>query len=411
MEIAVIGVTHHLASVETREVVSFTDSKKMATINDLLDQGIAEVVILSTCNRSEIYICSEQLDEKIAYIQSFFQKFSGISHIETYLFVKKQEAAIKHLFRVSAGLDSIVLGEDQILGQVKEAHEFAMNLGSSKKNLNRLFRQGIVTAKQIKNTTKISEQPLSISYIAVKFLRDKIGTFKNQKILVIGVGEMSSLALAYLVEEKPQAIYLANRNLTKSYQLQERYPTVQPIPYEQRYEILNQVDLVLSATAAPHVILKNEQVPNLNRNLVMMDIALPRDIDPAIGDLEGVQLYDLDILKSIQTTNEKRRQALAEVANEIIYEETITFMEWLELTSLDLTIKSLNDRCLEIQENSLNYLFKKVDLTPKEQQLVEWVMTSALKRLVREPIVNLKQIKDQGKREDYIKLIEELFNI
>ena len=173
MDVAVIGVNHHLAPIQIREKVSFTDSQKIEAINVLLDQDINEIVILSTCNRSEIYIHANTIDEKINVIKNFYEEFFHDDEIKNFLFSKTGERAMGHLFEVASGLDSIVLGEDQILGQVKKAHEFSMQLGASKKYFNKLFREAIMTAKEIKNTTKISEQPLSISYIAIKLLKEK----------------------------------------------------------------------------------------------------------------------------------------------------------------------------------------------------------------------------------------------
>jgi len=314
MDIAVIGVHHRLASIEIREAVSFTDRQKMETISHFLDHGIREVVILSTCNRSEIYILTDQLEVKINLIKIFFQTFSGIDQMERYLFVKINEEAIEHLFKVSAGLDSLVLGEDQILGQVKTAHEFAMKMGSSQKIFNQLFRQGITTAKNIKTTTKMSEQPLSISYIAIKFLKQKVGALTEKAILVVGTGEMSRLALNYLKEEEVKTIYLANRDASKSYDLRQQCEKIVVLAYEQRYDILPKVDFVLSATAAPHFIFKADSIPKIKKQLIMMDLALPRDIDPVLSKWEQIELYDLDGLQTIQDHHAHKRKELTKSA-------------------------------------------------------------------------------------------------
>ena len=400
MNIGVIGVNHNSAPISVREKVSFTDTKKIEAINSLLDKDISEIVILSTCNRSEIYVRCENIQEKINLLANFYEDFFDEKEIKNYLFSKIGRDAVSHIFEVTAGLDSIVLGEDQILGQVKKAHEFAMQLGSSKKVFNKLFREAVTTAKEIKTTTKISEQPLSISYIGVKLLKEKIGCLQNKNALIIGYGKMSRLTMTYLQEERIGNIYLANRSHGKVSNISDQFQNVIPIQYDERYEVLQNVDIVVSATAAPHTVLKLDKMPTLNHRIYMMDIALPRDIDPNINTLDHVVVYDIDDLKKIHDENDVKR-------NEKIDE----FIEWLESANIDPTIKSLNEKCLEIKEDSLEYLFRKLNLDVREQKLVDRMMESALKRLIREPIVKLKQVKDKGKRDEYIKLIEELFEV
>lgn len=411
MNIGVVGVNHNLTPINVREKVSFTDTKKIEAINLLLDKEIDEVVILSTCNRSEIYIKAENIDEKIKIVEEFYESFFNSEGIKEYLFTKIDKDVLEHLFEVTSGLDSIVLGEDQILGQVKDAHDFSMKLGASKKLFNKLFREAITTAKNIKNTTKISQQPLSISYIGVKFLEDKIGSLDGKNALVVGIGKMSKLTMKHLEEQKINTIYVANRSYEKFTEIQDLYNNIVPIKYEDRYKILKDVDIVISATASPHIVIKYEDIPNIERNIFMMDIALPRDIEPKINELPNIEVYDIDDLKKIHDENDEKRRELASIAHSMIQESIKDFIEWEELTQTDHTIQSLNDKCMEIREDTLEYIFRKVELNGREQKIIDKMMASALKRLVREPIINLKKVKDKGKREEYIKLVEELFQL
>lgn len=411
MEIGVIGINHHLAPICVREKVSFTDTKKMEIINALLDNDISEVVILSTCNRSEIYIYTDNIEEKFSLISNYYKQFFTHEEVKQYLFYKTGYDAIYHLYKVTAGLDSMVLGEDQILGQVKKAHAFSMHLGASKKIFNKLFREAVTTAKEIKSTTKISEQPLSIAYIGVKLLKEKIGSFKDKRALVIGCGKMSKLVLTYLQEEQISKIYLSNRSHGKVTEIANEAENIIPIEYEKRYDVLENVDIVISATSAPHTIICYEKMPHLHSPLYLLDIALPRDIDSQIKLLDHVELYDIDDLKKIHDKNDSKRVELAYIAQTIIKDRMNDFLKWLDTADIDPTIQSLNEKCLEIKKDSLGYLFKKLDLDLREQKLIDGMMENALKRIIREPIVNLKQIKDQGKREACIKLIEELFGI
>ncbi|HJG95980.1 MAG TPA: glutamyl-tRNA reductase [Romboutsia timonensis] len=411
MNIGVIGINHNLAPINIRENVSFTDVQKIEAINYFLDRDIDEVVILSTCNRSEIYIQAKNIDEKIKFLEDFYERFFNVADIKEYLFSKKNTSAVEHLFKVASGLDSIVLGEDQILGQVKDAHDFSMQLGSSKKIFNKLFREAINVAKDIKNTTKISHQPLSISYIGVKFIQSKIGKLEGKKALLIGMGKMNKLTIKYLKEEKLDTIYVSNRNHGKIMELESKFKNIIPIRYEDRYKVMNDIDIVISATSSPHMVIRYDEMPKIQKKILMMDIALPRDIDPKINKLENIEIYDIDNLKDIQDKNDNKRKELAKIGSRMISEKIIEFIEWIDSIKIDPTIESLNDKCLEIREDTLDYIYRKTNLDNRDKKIIDKMLTSALKRLIREPIINLKQIKDKGKREEYIKLIEELFEL
>lgn len=411
MDFAVVGVNHNNTPINIRETVSFTDTQKIEGINFLLDNGIEETIILSTCNRSEVYIYSNNILDKVEVVKNFYQDYFDVENIEKFLFNKTGEEAIKHVFNVSAGLDSLVLGEDQILGQVKDAHDFARQLGSSKKVFNKLFREAITVSKDIKTTTKISHQPLSISYIGIKCLKEKMGSLENKNALVIGLGKMSKLAMKHLEEEQLNNIYVTNRSYEKLKNIQDEYKNLIPIKYEDRYEVMDKVDIVISATASPHTVLKKADMPKTSNKLIMMDIALPRDIDKNLNEFENIEVYDIDDLKKISEANDKKRRELACIGELIIDEKIEEFNEWLDTIKIDPTIQSLNDKCSDIREDTLDYIYRKLDLNCREKKIIDKMLTSALKRLVREPIINLKQIKDSGKQEEYIKIVEELFDL
>lgn len=413
MNIGVVGVNHNLAPINIREAVSFTDTKKIEAINILLDRDINEVVILSTCNRSEIYIHAENIEEKVDELVNFYSEYFGVKDIDKYLFKKTNLDAIKHLFDVTAGLDSIVLGEDQILGQVRDAHEFSMKLGGTKKVFNKLFRDAVTTSKEIKTITKISQQPLSISYIGVKLLKEKIGSLEGKNVLIIGLGKMNLLTLNHLEEEKTNKIYIANRNIEKIKEIESKFDNIIPIKYSDRHKILEEesIDIVVSATSSPHLVIKYDEMPKLDKKIYIMDIALPRDVDTRLKELDYVELYDIDDLKEIQDKNDIKRNELAQKAEKIIDEKIDAFLEWLDLTFMDPTIQSLNCKCKEIKDDTLEYIFRKIDLNQHEKKIIDKMVGSALKRVIREPIMNLKQVKNKGQREEYIKVIEDLFEI
>ena len=413
MNIGVVGVNHNLAPINVREAVSFTDTKKIEAINILLDREIDEIVILSTCNRSEIYISGENIQQKVDEVANFYKDYFGVKDIEQYLFKKTNLEAIQHLFDVTAGLDSLVVGEDQILGQVKDAHEFCMKLGATKKVFNKLFRDAVTTSKEIKTITKISQQPLSISYIGVKLLKEKMGTLEGKNALIVGLGKMNLLTLNHLEEENVKNIYIANRNIEKTKEIENKFDNIIPIEYSDRHKIIQEksIDIVISATSSPHLVIKYDDMPKLDKKIYIMDIALPRDIDTKLKELNYVGLYDIDDLKEIHDKNDIKRNELAQKAQEIIKIKIDEFTEWLDLTFIDPTIQSLNSKCIEIKEDTLEYIFRKIDLNQREQKIIDKMLGSALKRVIREPIINLKQVKNKGQREEYIKVIEDLFEI
>ena len=402
MNIGVVGVNHNLAPINVREAVSFTDTKKIEAINILLDREIDEIVILSTCNRSEIYISGENIQQKVDEVANFYKDYFGVKDIEQYLFKKTNLEAIQHLFDVTAGLDSLVVGEDQILGQVKDAHEFCMKLGATKKVFNKLFRDAVTTSKEIKTITKISQQPLSISYIGVKLLKEKMGTLEGKNALIVGLGKMNLLTLNHLEEENVKNIYIANRNIEKTKEIENKFDKI----IQEK-----SIDIVISATSSPHLVIKYDDMPKLDKKIYIMDIALPRDIDTKLKELNYVELYDIDDLKEIHDKNDIKRNELAQKAQEIIKIKIDEFTEWLDLTFIDPTIQSLNSKCIEIKEDTLEYIFRKIDLNQREQKIIDKMLGSALKRVIREPIINLKQVKNKGQREEYIKVIEDLFEI
>lgn len=413
MNIAVIGINHNLSPISIRERVSFTDTKKIEAINILLDKDIDEIVILSTCNRSEIYISCEDVEKGIEVVKAFYEEFFELGEVRNYLFSKKNKEVIEHLFNVASGLDSVVLGEDQILGQVKDAHEFSMKLGATKKLFNRLFRDAITTAKEVKTITKISQQSLSISYIGIKLLKEKMVSLKDKNVLIIGLGKMNLLTIKYLQEENVGTIYISNRSIEKFKEIQSIYDNIEYVDYKDRYNFLkdNEIDIVISATSSPHLVIRKEDMPSIKNKIYFMDLALPRDIDYNMKKLDYAEVYCIDDLKYIQHKNDETRVQLSKEAYKIINDKIDEFILWEDISTIDPTIQSLNQKCNEIKEDTLDYISRKINLNQRDKKIIDKMITSALKRVIREPIINLKQVKNKGKREEYIKIIEELFDI
>lgn len=410
MDIAVIGLSHDTAPVHIREKVSFSDSKKIEIIDALLEKEPLECIILSTCNRSEIYVAANHINKAKEEVIRLLTTILG-DEAEKYLYVNTGDVAAVHIFEVAAGLKSIVLGEDQILGQVRDAHTFSMEIGASGKVLNKLFREAVTCGKLIRSQLKISEYPLSISYIGIKFLKEQVGTLKGKKILVLGAGKMSKLALKYLALEEPSIVYIANRTFCKASDLAADLECGIPVGFDKRYELLEEVDVVITSTASPHLVLMKDQMPQLHKPLVILDIAMPRDVESTVGKLGHVKLFDVDDLQDISDKNSVKREELAKEAKSMTDSSVVEFMTWLKMTKVDPTIRSLNAKCQEIHEDSMHYIQNKLELTPREYKIIDKMMMASLKRLIREPVKALKEMDDEGKQEAYSKVLEELFEL
>ncbi len=411
MEIALIGLNQDSADIQIRNRAAYTDARKIEALNVLLDLGIEEAVILGTCGRNEIYICDResQIEDSVEKVAAFFETFFGVPDIRRHLYIRVGQEAVRHLMTVACGLDSIVLGEDQILGQVKEAHSLALDVGSSRKVLNRLFRDAVTAAKRIKTELRISEHPVSVSYIGVKFLLEKLGTFEGKRFLIVGTGKMGRLALNYVMESSPGTVYMTNRNHQKVIDLTGEYPEIRMIPYEERYGILPAVDVVITATASAHHVFRAKDMPPLTGPLYMMDLALPQDVEPAVGDLPSVTLFNVDSLMRISEENEARRRVLAAEALQLLEAELQEFGSWMHSVKADPAIVSLNALRLQIEADTFDYLNRKLVMDQRDRRLMEKMVSSALKRMIREPIMKLKSLKDADEIAHYTEALETLF--
>lgn len=410
MEVAVIGINHNTSPIEVREKFFFSESMKIESSDKILDKSTKEITIVSTCNRSEIYVASDNIDLSINEVKKFYKEFFKFSQSEDYIFVKKGKDAVVHLYMVSAGLDSMILGEDQILGQIRNSMIFSMNLGFSKKVLNRLFMDAIAEGKKIRSKLKISEIPLSTSYIGINLLKKEIGSLKDKKALVIGAGEIGILAIKYLYEEELEQIYVTNRTYEKLREICENFNKLTPIEYGNRYNILENVDILITATGAPHTIITYKDIKNLPDKLYILDLAIPRDVEPRVGEKENVILYHNDDLQKLSEENLLRRKKLSEEAKEIINEDVNKYISWLNTLDMDPVIESLNKRCLSIKEDTIEYINRKIELDKREKKIIDKMIMSALKQFIREPIKILKQV-DKENSEEYIEIMKELFQI
>jgi glutamyl-tRNA reductase len=405
MDIVVIGMNQMTADLEVRNKLIFHESRKIEFINLVLDLGISECVVISTCSRHEIYLSDlheTSVEEVILLLESYF----GVLGLSTHLYIKKNEQAIAHLFKVTAGLNSIVIGEDQILGQVKEAHLTSMEMGATRKSFNRLFRDAITASKQIKSELKISELPLSLAYIGVKTVCEFL-PLSSSSVMLIGTGEMGSLALKYIMEHNPKRVLLANRTKAKSTVFKETYEKIEIIDYDNRMTYYPDVDLIISATSSPHHIIKHGEI---HHKMTILDLAMPQDVAPEVHECPLIQVINIDSLHKISMKNQKRRMDLQEEANVIVEDKIQEYLDWHKTIKVDPIIEELNNFRVTVERDTLEYLQRRLMLDCRDKKVLNKIISSSLKRMVRNPILKLKSL-NAGEIDDYIDAVKGLYEI
>lgn len=404
----VVGVAHELAPVEIRSLFAFTDTKKLDFSARLAELGCSESLVLSTCNRSEVYFLGEHCTAEMG--KRAFLSFFDAAESEQFLFSAAGNIALHHLFEVAAGLQSAIVGEDQILGQVKDALEFAEATGTAGKVLSRAFQGAISTAKRIKTDLGISSIPLSSSYIGVKKLCAMAGGLQGKTALVVGTGEMGLLAVKQLLSEGVERIFLCCRNCGVGKDLPED-ARITLTAFADRYAHLQEADVIVTATASPHTVFQAERFPALRRPLYIVDMAVPPDVDPDVSALPDVYVLDIDALTQEAAENLARRESLSHDAKRLTAEGIRDFLEWYFHSRVDTAVEFLSLRCGKIAEDTLAVLFHKLSLSPREEKLMSKMMEAGLHRLIREPILRLKELDDEGKQDEYIKVVKELFDV
>ncbi len=408
MKFCLLGINYKNAQLAVRDKTSITDVMKLDFFQKAEAAGGDQCMILSTCNRSEVYFFYEH-NEQAEQIRRIYEEMFPDIDLKEYLMILSGEEAMAYLFRIAAGLESLVLGEDQILGQVKEAQEFSRTLGYGGKEINRVVRDAVTCAKKIKSRFKISENPLSVSSIGIRQV-DQIYGIKGKQVLVIGSGSMAVLAIRYLYEYKAGKVTVCSRTLAHAKELLTDFPDLFTVPYEQRYQEIEKSDIVISATASPHLVIRRESI-KLTHKMVFLDLALPRDIDERLREEPLVHLLDLDTMEQIAAENQAQRIQLTKISREWIKEAVKETQQWLSGSRVDATIESLQQKCDLIVEDSYSYLNRKMDLGVREQKLLRKILKASLHRLLREPILELKQLESKERQEEYQKVVEELFHI
>lgn len=415
MKMIMVGISYQNSPIEIREKTSFSSQKLEEAYDQLKKiEGIKEAVILDTCNRTEIYAyVSKESSSNI--ILDFFMSFHDLDHTWVdHFYHYKNKALVDHLYKVATGLDSMVIGEDQILGQVKTAYEQAADRQLTDKVFNTLFRYVVTSAKKIRNTIMGNNPPLSVSTIAIRFMKQQFPDLKSKKFFVLGVGEMSVITIQNLIVEGVDEVFVANRTKHGAKQLAQYFPQITVVPYEERLEVMAKCDVTISSTSAPHYIITKEMfMPYYEgRHKQFIDLSIPRDIDPALGDVEGITVYTLDHLQQVSDENMAIRVKQGQEAEQALEGEKKKFWDWYLCQPLVPTISFLQQYYTEIAEEEIASLMDRLGhLNEKDKKLIETVSRSMARKLFNSPILQMKESAKNGDCQVVCQVVEDLFEL
>ena len=418
-QLFLLGINHDTAPVDLRERLSFSEGDLSETLVALSTRpGCGEAVVLSTCNRVELYVRCDDLDEARTELTRFLSDFHGVdpAALAPHLYGLASSEAALHLFRVAAGLDSLVVGEPQILGQVKEAYTTASEIGCTGSLLNKLFHCSFAAGKRVRSETELGEGAVSISYAAVALARKIFGSLADHNVLLVGAGEMSELTAVHLKAQQVSRIVVINRTASQAENLAEKIGG-EAIPWTEMQQVLATTDVVVTATGSPTPIITSNQVEAVmrtrrNRPLFIMDIAVPRDVEASAGTIEQVFLYNIDDLQAIVSENLARRSAQITKAEVIVAEEVNGFMTWLRSRRAVPTLVALRQRFEVIRQAELKRLESKLaSLAPADRARVEDVTRLIVEKLLSTPTERLKELSNAETVRMYGDALNQLFDL
>ncbi|SDH35054.1 glutamyl-tRNA reductase [Desulfosporosinus hippei] len=414
-----IGLNHRTAPVEIRERMSFHPSQMLKALKELKEcPGIQGAVILSTCNRTEVYAATMDVETGIRSIKDFFSNHHGIEEkiLEQYLYSHTLYDAVRHLFRVVSGLDSLVRGETQILGQVSNAYQQASDAGVTNKVINVFFQTALAVGKRVRTDTMIDQHPVSISYTAVELAKQQFGELEGKGILIMGAGEMSTLTAKHLVSAGATTVLVSNRSYDKAVILAQECAG-RAVRLDDVDQYLAEVDIVISATASKHFVLMPERMQEImkirkNRPILLIDIAVPRDIHPEVGNIPEITLFDIDDLRGVVDRHHQERELAAIKAEKIIDEEMELFLKWHNTQSVVPTILALQKKGEQIRDLQVERALEHFSgLTPKQEKVIRSMANSIVNHLLHIPIINLKEYANTSQGHLYAEVFQNIFDL
>ncbi len=416
MHILVVGLNHKAAPVEVRERLAFDNGQLSAALG-MLSRNVDEGIILSTCNRTEVYALghSDCLD---ADAKRFLTDFHGIplQEFDSFLYTHFQQDAVRHLFRVASGVDSMVLGEPQILGQVREAFESAEANRASGRVLSALFRHAISVGKMARTDTDISKNAASVSYAAVELAKKIFGDIRRCTVLVVGAGEMGKLTARTLLDNGAASVLVTNRTHRRAVELAERFHG-RAVDFERIAEALAVSDIVISSTGASEYVIKADAVKQAlrsrkNKPIFFIDIAVPRDIDPLVDKIENAYLYNIDDLQAVREANLREREKEAKKVEAIIDAEVSKFAQWYRSLEVVPTITALCDKAEGIRQAELAKALSKLgDLSDRDREKVNALTIAIVNKILHQPITRLKSHSNGRSGREYAHALRDLFDL
>lgn len=417
MNILVIGLNYKTAPVEIRERFAFKEEEKQQAVKTLrTSKSIQECVIVGTCNRTEVYAVVDQPHTGRHYVKSFLSDWFGIEKEQfiDYLYIKEDDEALRHLFRVVCGLDSMVLGETQILGQVRNAFLQSQECKATGTVFNNLFKQAITLAKRAHSETDIGKNAVSVSYAAVELGKKIFGYFEKKTVVILGAGKMGELTGKHLHSNGVNEVIVVNRTYERAKDLADKFNGT-AATFHELSSALIKADIVISSTGAEGYVVTKKDIQEISkkrnhRPLFMIDIAVPRDLDPAINDLDNVFLYDIDDLEGIVEANLQERAREAEKIGFMIGEEMASFKSWLNTLGVVPLITALREKSLKIQDEAVRNIENKLPhLTEKELRIIRKYSKTIVNQMLHDPLVRMKEMAAQSNGDEANELFVKIF--
>ncbi len=420
-QIVSIGTSHHIAPIEFREKLAFSEDQLIESLQSLRESyQVQEAVILSTCNRVELYaVLNSRRTAEIhgKTLMEFLSHYHRVSvdTLKKWSYLHHDLDTIRHLFRVAASLDSMVVGESQIVGQVKEAYDISRSAGGVGTILNRLFTKAFSVGKRIRSETTIAIGAVSISYAAVELAKKIFNTLENKTVAIIGAGEMSELTAKHLVANGVSKVIVANRTYERAVKIAEKFNGT-PFTYEDDLGFLIDADIVISSTNASNYLIKRKPLTDImrkrkHRYMFLIDIAVPRDIEPDVSKINHVFLYNIDDLEVVAASNLKERKQEAVRAEQIVTEEARRFHDQLQILEVNPTIKALHQQFQQIAETELHACLGKTTMSDTQEEAIASMTQAIIKKLLHQPVNNLRHAVNDGNADhgQYVHALQELF--
>ncbi len=419
MDIIVVGLSHKTAPVAVRETVAFAPENMQQPLEQMRAlPAVNEAIIVSTCNRVELYAASTDGAAAVVQLKHFLADYHqlNLADLESHLYAKRGEEAICHVFEVASSLDSMVIGEPQILGQIKTAYGYAADCKTAGLILNRFLHKAFSVAKRVRTETNIAGNAVSVSFAAVELARKIFGSIEGKTVMLIGAGEMCELAAKHFINNGVTRVLVTNRTFARAEKLAAEF-SGQPILFENFKDQLHQADIVLSSTGANTFIISSEQVSDAlrlrkNRPMFFIDIAVPRDIDPRVNDLSNVYLYDVDDLQGVVNANMKERYKEAELAQQIITHEIGQFTTWMAGLDVVPTIVALRQQVDALRQAEVEKTFASLKhLSDSDRKAINAMSMALINKILHPPTKALKQAQKDSNAQPYVDALQTLFEL